>query len=220
MTHNTIIDRAALEAHLLMLTGQELRGSLHFSPDLDLTQCAGAAVYNLAQLLRREAERPAPSRQVIASLRDAVCTAPPERVMHLRYESILENPEPELRRFIRFLDPSLEQDAWFEKVIPMVKSNPAKWTKLPLDERARLEAACAPGMAIAARLGAGRARGGFSSVSGIPVIGEKDRNAASGAIHFWSKVKRARTLRHCDRSITDVIGPLATSSLAFRAWRF
>jgi hypothetical protein len=77
---------------------------------------------------------------------------PPERVMHLRYESILQNPDTELRRFIRFLDPSLEQDAWFEKVIPMVKNNPVKWTHLPPDELARLEAACAPGMAIAARL--------------------------------------------------------------------
>lgn len=75
VTRNIIIDRAALEAHLTMLTGQELNGPLCFSPDLDLTQCAGAAVYNLAQLIRQEAERPTPSRQVIASLRDALSTA-------------------------------------------------------------------------------------------------------------------------------------------------
>ena len=75
VTRNIIIDRAALEAHLTMLTGQELDGPLCFSPDLDLTQCAGAAIYNLAQLLGREAERSIPSRQAIASLRDAIATA-------------------------------------------------------------------------------------------------------------------------------------------------
>lgn len=75
VTRNVIIDRAALEAHLTMLTGQELDGPLCFSPDLDLTQSAGAAVYSLAQLIRQEAERPTPSRQVIASLREALSTA-------------------------------------------------------------------------------------------------------------------------------------------------
>lgn len=77
---------------------------------------------------------------------------PPERLLNVRYESVLANPEIELRRFIRFLDPALEQDSWIEKVIPLVRSNPPKWTALPSDERTRLEKACAPGMEVIARL--------------------------------------------------------------------
>lgn len=77
---------------------------------------------------------------------------PPGRVMHLRYESILEDPATELRRFIQFLDPTLEQDEWLKKAIPLVRPNPPKWTKLPADERTRLEAACAPGMKMIAQL--------------------------------------------------------------------
>ena len=77
---------------------------------------------------------------------------PPERVMHVRYESILEDPETELRRFLQFLDPGLEQDEWLKKAIPLVRPNPPKWTSLPADERARLEAACAPGVEMLKRL--------------------------------------------------------------------
>jgi len=80
-------------------------------------------------------------------------TLPPGRVMHLRYESILADPEPELRRFLEFLDPGLEQDEWLKRAIPLLRPNPPKWTKLPAEERARLEAACAPGVEMLKRLG-------------------------------------------------------------------
>jgi len=82
----------------------------------------------------------------------ALAKLPSERVLHLSYEAILENPATELRRFIQFLDPNLEQDAWLKHAITLVRPNPLKWTNLPADNLARLEAACAPGMAVLARL--------------------------------------------------------------------
>ncbi|WP_437996009.1 sulfotransferase [Sorangium sp. So ce185] len=73
---------------------------------------------------------------------------PEERVLHLRYESLLADPEPALRRFLSFLDPSLPQEAWLERALPLVRANPPKWTSLPPDERAALEDSCARGMTV------------------------------------------------------------------------
>jgi putative sulfotransferase len=78
---------------------------------------------------------------------------PPERVLHVRYESVLADPHAELRRFIEFLDPGLEREDWVREAARLVRPNPPKWTKLPAEERARLEAACAPGEEALAKLG-------------------------------------------------------------------
>ncbi|WP_437996011.1 sulfotransferase [Sorangium sp. So ce185] len=72
----------------------------------------------------------------------------PERILHLRYESILADPEPALRRLLAFLDPSLPQEAWLERALPLARANPPKWPILPPDEHAALEASCARGMAV------------------------------------------------------------------------
>lgn len=78
---------------------------------------------------------------------------PPERLLHMRYESVLEDPAPELHRFIEFLDPSLERDAWVKKAAALVRPNSPKWTELPADERARLDAGCSQGYAALAKFG-------------------------------------------------------------------
>jgi putative sulfotransferase len=78
---------------------------------------------------------------------------PPERLLHMRYESVLENPAHELHRFIEFLDPSLERDAWVKQATALVRPSSPKWTQLPDDERARLDAECSPGYAALAELG-------------------------------------------------------------------
>lgn len=72
--NNTKIDQAALTAHWTTLTGQTLSAPIQFAADLDFARTGGAAVYNIAQLFRREAERPDGSRLVLASLRDALFT--------------------------------------------------------------------------------------------------------------------------------------------------
>ncbi|WP_437682005.1 hypothetical protein [Sorangium sp. So ce131] len=77
---------------------------------------------------------------------------PRERVLHLRYESILADPEPTLRRLLGFLDPSLPQDAWLERAVPLVSADPPEWPSLPPGQRAALEASCARGMTVIEQL--------------------------------------------------------------------
>lgn len=77
---------------------------------------------------------------------------PAERVLHVRYESILDAPQAELQRIVRFMDPSLDDPLWLTQAAGRVRNNPLKWMSLPADERARLEAACAPGMALLSRV--------------------------------------------------------------------
>lgn len=76
---------------------------------------------------------------------------PTERVLHVRYESMLDEPHAELRRIVRFMDPSLDNPSWLAQAVARVRKNPPKWVTLPADERARLESACAPGMALLRR---------------------------------------------------------------------
>ena len=73
---------------------------------------------------------------------------PAERVLHVRYESMLEAPEAELQRILRFMDPTLDNPAWLAQSVGRVRKNPPKWVNLPADERARLDSACAPGMEL------------------------------------------------------------------------
>jgi hypothetical protein len=76
---------------------------------------------------------------------------PAERVLHIRYESILDAPQAELRRIVRFMDTSLDDSSWLAQAAGRVRKNPPKWMTLPTDERARLESACAPGMELLRR---------------------------------------------------------------------
>ncbi|GLQ90229.1 sulfotransferase [Dyella flagellata] len=78
---------------------------------------------------------------------------PAEQVLHVRYESILDAPDAELQRIVRFMHPSLDDASWLAQAAGRVRKNPLKWVSLPADERARLESACAPGMALLRRLG-------------------------------------------------------------------
>jgi hypothetical protein len=73
---------------------------------------------------------------------------PAERVLHVRYESLLDAPHAELRRIVRFMDPSLDDPSWIAVAAGRVRKNPLKWVALPADERARLVSACAPGMEL------------------------------------------------------------------------
>lgn len=76
---------------------------------------------------------------------------PAERVLHVRYESVLAAPQAELRRIVRFMDPGLDDPSWLALAAGRVRENPLKWVSLPAGERARLESACAPGMELLRR---------------------------------------------------------------------
>lgn len=72
--NNMRLEQAALTAHWTNLTGQTLPEPIRFAADIDLARTGSAAVYHIAQLFRREAERLDGSRLVLASLRDALFT--------------------------------------------------------------------------------------------------------------------------------------------------
>jgi putative sulfotransferase len=91
------------------------------------------------------------SEMIIVGLK-LLQNVPAERVLHVRYESMLDAPHAELRRIVRFMDPSLDDPSWLAQAAARVRKNPPKWVNLPADERARLESACAPGMEMLRQL--------------------------------------------------------------------
>jgi hypothetical protein len=84
---------------------------------------------------------------------------PAERVLHVRYESMLDAPHEQLRRIARFMDPGLDDATWLAQAAARVRKNPPKWVNLRADERAQLESACAPGMALLGTLAAAAGTG-------------------------------------------------------------
>lgn len=81
---------------------------------------------------------------------------PPDRVLSLRYEAVLQAPVEELRRFIRFVGPEFESDAWLAEVATMPQARPSAWQRLAPAELASLAAACEPGQRLLGYVQAGR----------------------------------------------------------------
>ena len=73
---------------------------------------------------------------------------PPNRVLSMRYETVLSSPERELRRLIRFVGPEFENSPWLHAVIALVQKKPPNYTRLEVGERARLAAACEPALTL------------------------------------------------------------------------
>jgi len=71
---------------------------------------------------------------------------PPERVLVLRYESILSDPKAELSRFINFVGTEFENQAWLDAAAAMPVTKAPAWHALDATTQAQLTEACAPGM--------------------------------------------------------------------------
>jgi hypothetical protein len=70
----------------------------------------------------------------------------------LRFEDLLAEPAPTLRRIAAFFELDPERDGWIPRAAALVKRAPEpRFAKLPSDEQARLAAACAPGMRLLGR---------------------------------------------------------------------
>ncbi|SMF44317.1 putative sulfotransferase [Tistlia consotensis] len=82
---------------------------------------------------------------------------PEERVLSLRYEDVVAEPEAELRRFIRFVGPDLEADSWLAEVSALPNAKAPAWQSLEASELAALERACSPGQRLLGYLPAGGA---------------------------------------------------------------
>lgn len=71
---------------------------------------------------------------------------PAERLLDVRFEDVQAEPEAQIRRLIRFIDPSLEDEAWLREVITIPRPTPSNFNRLPADERAAMTEACRPGL--------------------------------------------------------------------------
>ena len=71
---------------------------------------------------------------------------PPEQVMALRYEDVLQRPHEKLRELIAFIDPSLSSDTWLREAARVPLPNPPRYPSLDAETRRGLTEACAPGL--------------------------------------------------------------------------
>lgn len=73
---------------------------------------------------------------------------PRERVLSLQYERVLSSPKEELSRFIRFVGPEFEHEAWLDEAAAMPRTRPPGWPSLAAEEGSQLARACQPGQEI------------------------------------------------------------------------
>ena len=71
---------------------------------------------------------------------------PPERLLDVRFEDVQREPEAQIQRLIRFIDPSLEDDAWLREAVLIPRPSSSKFRRLEAGERAVLTEACRPGL--------------------------------------------------------------------------
>ena len=104
---------------------------------------------NPARMIRREFDLAAYGSlwsQMILRGQKLLAALPPQRVLALRYEDVLQRPHEKLRELIAFIDPSLSNDAWLQEAARIPRPNPPKYLSLDPQIRRRLTEACAPGL--------------------------------------------------------------------------
>ncbi len=73
---------------------------------------------------------------------------PADRVLTMRFESIVASPEEEMSRFISFVGAGFADAGWLREVSTLPRPRTPSWTRLSPEQHARLAAACAPGQEI------------------------------------------------------------------------
>ena len=77
---------------------------------------------------------------------DILGDLPSDRLLNLKFEDMQAEPEVQLRRLIRFIDPSLEDEAWIREASAIPRRTPSKFAKLGAEEQAAITEACRPGL--------------------------------------------------------------------------
>lgn len=72
---------------------------------------------------------------------------PSRRLLRVKFEDVQADPKHEIRRLIRFIDPSLEDETWLRKVCAIPRQTPSRFSQLAPDDQATLNKACRPGLA-------------------------------------------------------------------------
>ena len=71
---------------------------------------------------------------------------PEERYLAVRFETLQTEPRDQLRRLIRFIDPSLEDEEWLREAAAIPRPTPSRFARLGAREQAAITAACRPGL--------------------------------------------------------------------------
>ena len=71
---------------------------------------------------------------------------PSEKLLHVKFEDMQAEPEREIRRLIRFIDPTLEDEVWLREVRSIPRQMPSRFSQLATDDQATLNTACRPGL--------------------------------------------------------------------------
>lgn len=77
---------------------------------------------------------------------DMLSDLPADRLLNLKFEDMQAKPEVQLRRLIRFIEPSLEDEAWIREASAIPRQTPSKFANLGADEQAAITEACRPGL--------------------------------------------------------------------------
>ncbi len=71
-----------------------------------------------------------------------------DRVLTMRYESVLESPREEMSRFIDFVGPQFRDAKWLDRICELPRRKPPSWSRLTPELHDPLAEACAPGQRI------------------------------------------------------------------------
>lgn len=77
---------------------------------------------------------------------EVISRLPADRVLDVRFENVVTQPEKEIRRLIRFLDPALEDGGWVAEAAKIPQLPRSRANDLDDAERHALTEACRPGL--------------------------------------------------------------------------
>ena len=83
---------------------------------------------------------------MIGLAHDVLDDLPPDRLLNLKFEDMQAEPEAEIRRLIRFIAPSLEDEDWIREASAIPGRRPSKFAKLDAAEQSAIVEACRPGL--------------------------------------------------------------------------
>ena len=73
---------------------------------------------------------------------------PSDRLLNVRFEDMQADPEPQIRRLIRFIAPELEDDGWVDAAATIPRPTPSRFESLDAGEQRALAEACRPGLEL------------------------------------------------------------------------
>lgn len=83
---------------------------------------------------------------IIVNGLDEIEEVPAEQCLHMSYESLVKNPDFQLRRLITFIEPELEADEWIKNQMKILHQGGSNWEQLDYQQIQRLTDACQEGL--------------------------------------------------------------------------